>query len=186
MEVNGRRYGRAQDALKRAHFEGALAYAYQHAAEAQPAKAPLPKEQPRPVEQQKRRRAVKARLSTGCRVSLFAGMLVLSAALLLLLYRYNFITEQYAAVNRLNTSISEAQRRVRALNVTLECAVSIQDAQDAAQSWGMTYPNADQYVRAGDRLPAQTIQDDPVTADDEAPEEGAGDGEPQQDAGPEE
>lgn len=67
--------------------------------------------------------------------------------------RYSRIAGEYLVVNDLKTKIEETQLRVRTLNVELECAVSIQNVQDAAARLGMTYPQADQYVRVGDALP---------------------------------
>jgi hypothetical protein len=37
--------------------------------------------------------------------------------------------------------------------VQIECAVTIQDAQQVAEAYGMQYPEKSQYVRIGDALP---------------------------------
>ena len=88
--------------------------------------------------------------------------------------RFASIAVQYSAVNQLKSDIENAQLRIGALNVALECAVSIQDIQDAAKRFGMTYPTASQYVRTGDTM---LLEDDGAAdasaRDDTAEPEGA-------------
>lgn len=128
--------------------KGSSAYAY-----AQEAAAPQPKRQPpQPTPQPKPRSKARPELSAGCKWALLCSVLLLAAASLAVVFRYADIASQYAVVNQLRSDIESAELRVRELNVKLECAVSIQDAQDAAARFGMTYPTASQYVRAGDTL----------------------------------
>ncbi len=127
--------------------KGSSAYAY-----AQEAVAPEPKQAPQKAPRPKALPKVRSELSLGCRWALLCSVLLLAAASLAVVFRYSDIASQYAVVNQLKSDIESAELRVRELNVKLECAVSIQDAQDAAARFGMTYPTASQYVRAGDAL----------------------------------
>lgn len=141
--------------------KGSSAYAY-----AQEAAAPQPKRQPQAAPQPKARPKARPELSMGCKWALLCSLLLLAAASLAVVFRYADIASQYAVVNQLKSDIESAELRVKELNVKLECAVGIQDAQDAAVRFGMTYPTASQYVRAGDAL----VLSDPVsqTEPDEA------------------
>lgn len=152
MEVAGNRHTRANYAASRIYSptRGANAYAYA------PAAAPVqPVEQPKvaPKPQQRPVRQPRPVLSTGCKAAMLFAVFTVAAACLLMVFRYARIANEYLEVNQIKTDIEAAQLRVRALNVELECAVSIQNVQEAAARLGMTYPTADQYVRAGDALP---------------------------------
>ena len=153
MEVAGKRQTKAAYSASRVYSptRGANAYAYApaaapveqpHAPAPQPQKAPRPKPKQRPA------------LSMGCRAAMLLGIAAVAAACLFVVSRYSRIAGEYLVVNDLKTKIEETQLRVRTLNVELECAVSLQNVQDAAARLGMTYPKADQYVRVGDALPA--------------------------------
>lgn len=151
MEVAGKRQTQAAYSASRVYSptRGANAYAYAPAVapvEQPYAPAPQPKKAPRP-----KQRPV---LSIGCRAAMLFGIATVAAACLFVVSRYSRIAGEYLAVNDLKTKIEETQLRVRTLNVELECAVSIQNVQDAAARLNMTYPKADQYVRVGDALPA--------------------------------
>lgn len=78
---------------------------------------------------------------------LFAGMVLFT------LSGYERIARAYADINALNNEIDLTELRINELNVQIECAVTIQDAQQAAESYGMRYPEKGQYVRIGDPLP---------------------------------
>ncbi len=153
MEVAGNRHTQtAYTASTRVYSptRGANAYAYA------PAAAPVrPVEQPvvSPKLQQRPRKQPRPALSTGCRIAMLFAIATVAAAALFVVFRYNRIAGEYLEVNQLKTDIEAAELRVRALNVELECAVSIQNVQDAAARLGMTYPTAEQYVCAGDALP---------------------------------
>ena len=78
---------------------------------------------------------------------LFAGMVLFT------LSGYERISRAYADINALNKEIELTELRINELDVQIECAVTIQDAQKVAEAYGMRYPENDQYVRIGDPLP---------------------------------
>ena len=78
---------------------------------------------------------------------LFAGMVLFT------LSGYERISRAYADINALNNESDLTDLRINELEVQIECAVTIQDAQKAAESYGMRYPEKNQYVRIGDPLP---------------------------------
>lgn len=124
----------------------------------------------------KKRGAVKAKphasvyLRPASKAALVISMMVFSGALLAVIFRYYSITREYREVNELDANIKETRLRISELNIELECAVNIQDAQEAALSLGMTYPQSKQYVKVGDALsiPGERGEtDDGIIADDE-------------------
>lgn len=170
MEVASKQHAQtAYSAATRVYSptRGSSAYAY-----AQAAAAPQPQPQQRP--QPKPRPQQRPQLSLGCRWTLLVTVIMLAAASLVVVSRFASIAEQYNQINQLKSDIQGAQLRIGALNVALECAVSIQDIQDAAQRFGMTYPTASQYVRAGDTLAMKDSGTaDTSAGDDTAEPEGA-------------
>jgi hypothetical protein len=78
---------------------------------------------------------------------IFAGMVLFTLA------GYERITRAYADINALNDEIEETELRINELDVQIECAVTIQDAQAVAEQYGMQYPEQNQYVKIGDTLP---------------------------------
>ena len=78
---------------------------------------------------------------------LFAGMVLFT------LSGYERISRAYADINALNNEIDLTKLRINELDVQIECAVTIQDAQKVAEAYGMRYPEKSQYVRIGDPLP---------------------------------
>ena len=72
---------------------------------------------------------------------LLAGMLVF------VLSGYERISRAYADVNALNEEIELANLRIIGLDVEIECAVTIQDARQAAENAGMQYPDPEQLVK---------------------------------------
>lgn len=78
---------------------------------------------------------------------LFAGMVLFT------LSGYERISRAYADINALKNEIESTNLRIRELDVQIECAVTIQDAQRVAEAYGMRYPEKSQYVRIGDMLP---------------------------------
>lgn len=162
MEVASKRHAQtAYSATTRVYSptRGSSAYAY-----AQVAAAPQPQQQPQQRPQPKPRPQQRPLLSLGCRWALLVTVMTLAAASLVVVSRFASIAVQYSEVNQLKSDIEDAQLRIGALNVALECAVSIQDIQDAAQRFGMTYPTASQYMRTGDTL----VMEDDVAADTSA------------------
>lgn len=137
---------------------GSSAYAYAPAA---PKQQPVPRPEQRPEPRRQPRPEPKPRLAAGTRLALLLSVMMLSAVLLMVVLRYNNIAAQYAMVNVLQETITETEQEIRTLNVMLESAVSIQEVQEEAQRWGMSYPEADQYVRTGDALPVSRTQADP-------------------------
>ena len=78
---------------------------------------------------------------------LFAGMVLFTLA------GYERISRAYADINALNNEKDSTNLRINELDVQIECAVTIQDAQKVAEAYGMRYPEKSQYVRIGDPLP---------------------------------
>ena len=87
------------------------------------------------------------------RVGLIISGFVLSGMILFTLAGYERISRAYADINALNTEIDSTDLRINELDVQIECAVTIQDAQKIAEAYGMRYPEKSQYVRIGDPLP---------------------------------
>lgn len=95
----------------------------------------------------------------------FAGMVVFT------LTGYERITRAYADINSLNNEIEQTKLRINELDVQIECAVTIQDAQEVAELYGMQYPEKSQYVRIGDPLPftGESLAADAADAQDAQP-----------------
>ena len=91
---------------------------------------------------------------------IFAGMVLFT------LSGYERISRAYADINALNDEIELTDLRINELEVQIECAVTIQDAQKAAESYGMRYPDKGQYVRIGDPLPFDNTTPPPTTSPD--------------------
>ena len=88
---------------------------------------------------------------------LFAGMVLFT------LSGYERISRAYADINALNKEIELTELRINELEVQIECAVTIQDAQKVAEEYGMRYPEKGQYVRIGDPLPFDNTTPPPTT-----------------------
>ncbi len=78
----------------------------------------------------------------------FAGMIIF------ILSGYERISRAYADINTLNDEIEDVNLHISELNVAIECAVTIQQAEAAALAAGMTYPTQAQSLQIGDPLPA--------------------------------
>lgn len=158
MEERARRQQSTYAAITRVYSptRGSSAYAYApaEAEEWQQEEAPSRQTQQRPRQQDgvQQRPQPREELSSGTKVAMVLAIMVFAAALLAVIGRYNSISREYLEVNALNRSIEEAQLRISQLNVELQCAVNIQEAQEAANRMGLTYPDAGQLVRAGDPL----------------------------------
>ena len=87
------------------------------------------------------------------RIGLIISGFLLSAMVLLTLAGYERISRAYADINALNSEIDLTELRNNELDVQIECAVTIQDAQKIAEAYGMQYPEKNQYVKIGDALP---------------------------------
>ncbi len=87
------------------------------------------------------------------RVGVMFSAFLLAAMILFMLFGYEQITRAYADVNALTDEIELTQLRITALEVEIECAVTIQQAQEAAEAANMRYPTQGQYVKIGERIP---------------------------------
>jgi hypothetical protein len=87
------------------------------------------------------------------RIGLIISSFIFAGMVLFTLSGYERISRAYADINALNNEIDLTILRINELDVQIECAVTIQDAQKAAESYGMRYPEKGQYVRIGDALP---------------------------------
>ena len=87
------------------------------------------------------------------RIGLIISGFILSGMILFTLAGYERISRAYADINALNTEIDSTKLRINELDVQIECAVTIQDAQKVAEAYGMRYPEKSQYIKIGDPLP---------------------------------
>ena len=87
------------------------------------------------------------------RVGLIISGFLLSGMVLFTLAGYERISRAYADINILNNEKELTELRINELDVQIECAVTIQDAQKVAEAYGMQYPEKSQYVKIGDPLP---------------------------------
>ena len=98
-------------------------------------------------------RVNKPEMSSLGRVGLIISGFLFAGMVLFTLSGYERISRAYADINALNNESDTTDLRINELEVQIECAVTIQDAQQAAESYGMRYPEKGQYVRIGDPLP---------------------------------
>ncbi len=92
---------------------------------------------------------------------------IFSGMVLFVLMGYEKIARAYSDINTLNNSIDEAKLHIKELDVAIECAVTIDQAQEAAKKFNMQYPTKSQY-----QLEGGTIAISATTP----PETGTGDG----------
>lgn len=107
---------------------------------------------------QKRRKAPvvvrqQRELSTFERVVIMACTFVFAAMVIFVLSGYERITRAYADINILTSEIEKVNLHISELNVSIECAVTIEQAEAAAQAAGMTYPTQNQIYSPGERIP---------------------------------
>lgn len=98
-------------------------------------------------------RVEKPEMTSLGRVGLIISGFLFAAMVLFTLSGYERISRAYADINALNSEIDSTKLRINELEVQIECAVTIQEAQQVAQAYGMRYPDRDQSVRIGDQLP---------------------------------
>jgi hypothetical protein len=98
-------------------------------------------------------RVEKAGITSLGRIGLIISGFLLSGMVLFTLAGYERISRAYADINSLNSEIELTELRINELDVQIECAVTIQDAQKVAEAYGMQYPEKSQYVKIGDALP---------------------------------
>lgn len=87
------------------------------------------------------------------RIGVMLSAFLLAGMILFTLFGYEEISRAYADVNILKDEIELTKLRITALDVEIECAVTIQQAQEAAEAAHMQYPTQQQYVRIGDSIP---------------------------------
>ena len=109
----------------------------------------------------------KPELNPLARIGLILCGFIFSGMVLFTLTGYERITRAYADINSLNDEIDETKLRINELDVQIECAVTIQDAQAVAEEYGMQYPEQDQYVKIGDPLPFSGSDTTTDTADND-------------------
>ena len=103
-------------------------------------------------EEARQKLAPQVRANPKRRVAILAGVCLTAAALLLVLVRYAKIAAEYSTVNSLKSDIEQAELNLAALNVELQLAVSLEDAEATAKAAGMSYPTASQIHRVGEPL----------------------------------
>ena len=103
-------------------------------------------------------RVEKPEMTSLGRVGLIISGFIFAGMVLFTLSGYERISRAYADINALNSEIDLTDLRINELDVQIECAVTIQDAQEVAEAYGMQYPDREQYVRIGDRLPFDNAQ----------------------------
>lgn len=121
-------------------------------------------------------------MTTMERIGIMFCAFVLAGMILFTLSGYERISRAYADINTLNDEIEDIELHISELNVSIECAVTIEQAETAALAAGMAYPTRAQIYTAGDPIPApsSTLGDslagedptDTADADGGAPEDG--------------
>lgn len=109
-------------------------------------------------------RVEKPEMTSLGRIGLIISGFIFAGMVLFTLSGYERISRAYADINALNSEIDLTDLRINELDVQIECAVTIQDAQEVAEAYGMKYPDRDQYVRIGDRLPFDNSLPSPTGA----------------------
>lgn len=127
-------------------------------------------------------RVPKDEIKPASRIGLIFCAFLLAGMILFMLTGYEKISRAYADINTLNNEIELAELRIAELDVSIECAVTITQAQEAAQKAGMNYPTQTQYIRIGSAIPvtsASLAGSAPADGADAANADGAntGDGE---------
>lgn len=97
---------------------------------------------------------IKPKLKLGSRISIIFCIFVFAAMFVFILSGYAQIAQAYTSINDLNDSIDELNIRILALNASIECAVTIDEAQDYAIRHGMQYPTMNQYIGPGEHIPS--------------------------------
>ena len=98
-------------------------------------------------------RVDKPELNPLARIGLILCGFIFAGMVLFTLTGYERISRAYADINALNTETDATKLRINELEVQIECAVTIQDAQKVAEAYGMQYPEKKQYIKIGDPLP---------------------------------
>ncbi len=77
---------------------------------------------------------------------------LLASMIVFVLSGYERISKAYSDINTLNKSIDSVKLHISELNVAIECAVTIDDAEAAAIDAGMVYPTINQIHSSDDPL----------------------------------
>ena len=115
-------------------------------------------------------RVPKDEVKPASRIGMIFCAFLLAGMILFMLTGYERIARAYADINTLTDEIELTELRIAELDVSIECAVTITQAQDAAKNAGMTYPTQSQYVRIGSAIPVTS-----GSLAGSAPTDGAGD-----------
>ena len=102
-------------------------------------------------------RVPKDEIKAGSRIGLIFCAFLLAGMVLFILTGYERISRAYADINTLSNEIELTELRIAELDVSIECAVTITQAQEAAKNAGMQYPTQSQYVRIGSAIPLTGI-----------------------------
>ena len=106
-------------------------------------------------------------MTTMERIGIMFCAFVFTGMILFTLSGYERISRAYADINTLNDEIDEIELHISELNVAIECAVTIEQAENAALAAGMTYPTRAQIYTAGDPIPApSSTLTDPLAGED--------------------
>lgn len=93
-------------------------------------------------------------MKLGSRIAIIICIFIFAAMFVYILSGYANIAKAYSAINDLNSSIDELNIRISALNASIECAVTIDEAQSYAISHGMQYPTQNQYIGKNEIIPS--------------------------------
>ena len=115
---------------------------------------------------------------------MFSAFLV-AGMLIFILSGYERISRAYSDINTLNQEIEEIKLHISELNVSIECAVTIEEAEQAALAAGMTYPSQSQILVPGQAIPSGGFRSSgSVPSDSESTEPPETSGEPDSGAEP--
>ncbi len=96
---------------------------------------------------------------------IFSAFLV-AGMLIFILSGYERISRAYSDINTLNQEIEEIKLHISELNVSIECAVTIEEAEQAALAAGMTYPSQSQILVPGQAIPSGGFRNSGSTPSD--------------------
>ena len=130
-------------------------------------------------------------ISTFERVLIMACTFIFAAMVVFILSGYERITRAYADINTLTNEIDKVNLHISELNVSIECAVTIEQSEEAALEAGMIYPTQEQIYTSSEHIPTpvsgvispvgsesteDTVPEDTVPDENRVPEETADEG----------
>lgn len=92
-------------------------------------------------------------MSSAGRIAILGCIFLLACMILFVLFGYERITRAYTDVNTLEKQIDDVKLHISELNVSIECAVTIEQAEKAALAAGMVYPTRSQILATGEAIP---------------------------------